>query len=116
MVNFILLFFVPRNCKEILERREFGSHSARSTSLEIKLYFTTDVCSNGNSILAMELLLCSMILQQIVTNMGKNVYLTFHLCLFHVCSFNSTFFGGSSSSNFSLAKAIIFGLMDVVLS
>ena len=97
--------------------REFGSHSARSTSLERKLYFTTDVCSNGNSILGMELLLCSMILQQIVfTTWGKNVYLTFHLYLFHVCSLNSTFFRGSSSSNFSLAKAIIFGLMDVVLS
>ena len=34
-------FFVPRNRAEFLEMREFGSHSARSTSLERKLYFTT---------------------------------------------------------------------------
>ena len=27
-------FFVPRNRAEFLEMREFGSHSARSTSLE----------------------------------------------------------------------------------
>ena len=101
-------FFVPRNWKEILERREFGSHSARSTSLEIKLYFTTDVCSNGNSILAMELLLCSMILHQIVTNMGKNVYLTFHLCLFHVCSFNSTFFFEAVAAVTSLWQKQLF--------
>ena len=63
---YFAFFFVPRNRAEFLEMREFGSHSARSTSLERKLYFTTDVCSNGNSILGMELLLCSMILQQIV--------------------------------------------------
>ena len=67
MVNFILLFlYHVLKRAEFLEMREFGSHSARSTSLERKLYFTTDVCSNGNSILGMELLLCSMILQQIV--------------------------------------------------
>ena len=51
-------FFVPCNCKEILERREFGSHSARSTYLEMKLYFTTDVQSwkfnFGNEIIVLQ--------------------------------------------------------------